>query len=39
MKYAPDSIILKTWSEVKVTETQKWYTTLRHPKMYPEYSR
>ena len=28
-------IILKTKSEVKVTVTQKWYATLRHPKMYP----
>ena len=28
-------IILKTRSEVKVTATQKWYATLRHPKMYP----
>ena len=30
-------IILKTRSEVKVkvTVTQKWYATLRHPKMYP----
>ena len=34
-RYAPDSIILKTRSEVKVTVTQKWYATLRHPKMYP----
>ena len=30
-----DKIILKTRSEVKVTVTQKWYATLRHPKMYP----
>ena len=28
-------IILKTRSEVKVTVTQKWYATLRHPKMHP----
>ena len=28
-------IILKTRSEVKVTVTAKWYTTLRHPKMHP----
>ena len=30
-------IIIKTRSEVKVkvTVTRKWYTTLRHPKMYP----
>ena len=36
-RYAPDTIILKTRSEVmvKVTVTQKWYATLRHPKMYP----
>ena len=30
-----DMIILKTRSEVKVTVTQKWYTTLRYPKMHP----
>ena len=32
-----DTIILKTRSEVKVkvTVTQKWYATLRHPTMYP----
>ena len=30
-----DTIILKTRSEVKVTVTQKWYATLRHPKMHP----
>ena len=37
MIYAPDRIILKTRSEVKVkvTVTRKWYLTLRHPKMYP----
>ena len=35
MRYAPDTIILKTRSEVKVTVTRKWYATLRHPKMYP----
>ena len=36
-RYAPDTIILKTRSEVKVkvTVTRKWYATLRHPKMYP----
>ena len=34
-RYAPDTIILKTRSEVKVTVTQKWYATLCHPKMYP----
>ena len=27
-------IILKTRSEVKVTVTQKWYVTPRHPKMH-----
>ena len=31
---APDTIILKTRSEVKVTVTRKWYATLRHPKMH-----
>ena len=32
-----DTMILKTRSEVKVkvTVTQKWYATLRHPKMHP----
>ena len=34
-RYAMDTIILKTRSEVKVTVNQKWYMTLRHPKMYP----
>ena len=34
MRFAPDTIILKTRSEVKVTVTRKWYATLRHPKMY-----
>ena len=34
MRYARDTIILKTRSEVKVTVTQKWYVTPRHPKMY-----
>ena len=36
-RYALDTIILKTRSEVKVkvTVTRKWYATLRHPKMYP----
>ena len=33
-RYAPDTIILKTRSEVKVTVTRKWYVTLRHPKMH-----
>ena len=34
---APDTIILKTRSEVKVkvTVTRKWYATLCHPKMHP----
>ena len=31
---APDTIILKTRSEVKVTVTQKWHVTPRHPKMH-----
>ena len=30
-----DTIIVKTRSEVKVTVTQLWYATLRHPKMHP----
>ena len=34
-RYAPDMIILKTRSEVKVTVTRKCYATLRHPKMHP----
>ena len=34
MRYARDTIILKTRSEVKVTVTQTWYVTPRHPKMY-----
>ena len=36
-RYAMDKIILKTRSEVKVkvTVTQKWYMTLRYPKMHP----
>ena len=33
IRYAPDTIILKTRSEVKVTVTQKWYVALCHPKM------
>ena len=36
--YAPDSMqFLETRSEVKfkVTVTQLWYATLRHPKMHP----
>ena len=35
MRYALDTIILKTRSEIKVTVTPKWYVTLRHPKMHP----
>ena len=34
MRYARDTIILKTRSEVKVTVTQNWHVTPRHPKMY-----
>ena len=37
-RYAPDSMqFLETRSEVKfkVTVTQLWYGTLRHPKMHP----
>ena len=43
-RYAPDTkgdgrtdivITIKTKSEVKVIVTQKWYVTLRHPKMHP----
>ena len=34
-RYAPDSMqFLETMSEVKVTVTQGWYATLRHPKMH-----
>ena len=33
-RYAPDTIILKTRSEVKVTVTQKWHMPPRHPKMH-----
>ena len=33
-RYAPDTIILKTRSEVKVTVSQKWFVTFRHPKMH-----
>ena len=35
MRYAPDTIILKTRSELKVTMTQKGYATLHHSKMHP----
>ena len=34
MRYALDTIILKTRSGVKVTMTCKWYMTLCHPKMH-----
>ena len=34
MRYALDTIILKTRSEVKVKVTQKWYLTPCHPKMH-----
>ena len=34
MRYAPDTIILKTRSEVKVTVTQNLYVALCHPKMH-----
>ena len=34
MRYATDTIILKTRSEVKVTLTRKWYVTLCHSKMH-----
>ena len=34
-RYAPDTIILETRSEVKVTVTRKLYMTLRHLKMHP----
>ena len=33
-RYAPDTMILKTRSEVKITMTQKWYVALGHPKMH-----
>ena len=33
MRYARDTIIIKTRSEVKGTVTPKWYVTLGHPKM------
>ena len=33
-RYARDTIILKTRSEVKVTVTQKWNVTPSHPKMH-----
>ena len=33
-RYALDTIIYKTRSDVKATVTQKWYVTLCHPKMH-----
>ena len=34
-RYAPDSmLLLETRSEVKVTVTQGWFATPRHPKMH-----
>ena len=35
-RYVLDTLILKTWSvvKVKVTVTRKWLVTLRHPKMH-----
>ena len=33
-RYASETIILKTRSEVKVTVTRKWYVALRHFKMH-----
>ena len=33
-RHALGTITLKTRSEVKVTVTQKWFVTLRHPKMH-----
>ena len=35
MGYDPDTIVLETRSGVKVTMTQKWYTTHCHPKIHP----
>ena len=32
-RYVPDTLIIKTRSEVKVTVTQKWYVKLGYPKM------
>ena len=35
-RYAPETMrILETRSKDKVTVTQKWYVTLRHPKKHP----
>ena len=34
-RYALDTIIIKSRSEVKVTVTRKWYTTFHHRKMLP----
>ena len=33
-RYAPDIIVLQARSEVKVTLTRKWYTTLHRPKTH-----
>ena len=33
-RYAPDTIIIKTRSEVKVTVARKLYVRLHHPKMH-----
>ena len=33
-RYAPNTTIRKTRSEVKATVTQKWYVVLCHPKMH-----
>ena len=33
-RYAPDTVFLKTRSEVKVTVTHKWYKTLHPPEMH-----
>ena len=33
-RYALDTIILKTRSEVNVTVARKWYVTLHHPQMH-----
>ena len=33
-RYALDTIILKTRSDVKVTVARKWYMTLHHPKIH-----
>ena len=33
-RYAPDTVIIKTRSEVKNKATQNWYVTLCHSKMH-----